>query len=107
MKRVVNTFVILLLLCPVLLYAGDYEKAWEAIHKNDVKQAITYLQKVIKSGGSQKNSAITTLVLLNSATDYEEDFGTTYLNPLTSYSDPAPYAYALWFNGAIMGSYGA
>ena len=107
MKRVVNTVVILLLLSPVLLYAGDYEKAWEAIHSNDMKQAVTFLQKVIKAGGPQKNSAITTLVLLNSTTDYGDDFTARYFNPLTSYSDPAPYAYALWFNGAFLGEYGA
>lgn len=78
MKRVVNAILILLLLCPALLLAGDYEKAWEAIHKNDTKTAITYLQKVIKSGGAQKNSAISTLIFIQTATDYAEDFSRVY-----------------------------
>lgn len=107
MKRVVNTILILLLLCPASLFAGDYEKAWEAIHKNDLKTAITYLQKVIKSGGAQKNSAISTLVFIQTATDYADDFPRTYFNPLTGFTNPAPYVYALWFNGALLGDYSA
>lgn len=106
MKRVVSTILILLLLCPTVLLAGDYEKAWEAIHKNDFKAAAVYLQKVIKTGGPQKNNAISTLVLLNNVTDFDDDFIRNYFNPLTSFTTPAPYAYALWFNGAILGAYG-
>ncbi|TWF44206.1 transglutaminase superfamily protein [Chitinophaga polysaccharea] len=106
MKRVVNAILILFLLCPIISLAGDYEKAWEAIHKNDMKSAVTYLQKVIKSGGPQKNSAVSTLVLLHHVTDYADDFSRTYFNPLGVLSTPAPYAYALWFNGALLGDYG-
>lgn len=105
MKRVVNAILILLLLCPALLLAGDYEKAWEAIHKNDTKTAITYLQKVIKSGGAQKNSAISTLIFIQTATDYAEDFPRAYFNPVTGFTNPAPYVYALWFNGSVLGDY--
>lgn len=106
MKRVVNAL-LLLLLCPILTQAGDYEKAWESIHKNDFKQATVLLQKVIKTGGPKKNSAISTLVLLHGATDYEANYLTTYANanPVTELTDPAPYIYALWFNGAVLGQY--
>ncbi|MBO9732894.1 MAG: DUF3857 domain-containing protein [Chitinophaga sp.] len=106
MKRVVNA-ILILLLCPTLLFAGDYEKAWEAIHRNDLKLAVTYLQKVIKSNGPQKNSAISTLIFIQTGTGYADEFSTTYFNPLTNFINPAPYVYALWFNGSMLGEYGA
>ncbi len=106
MKRAVST-IILLTLCPFLLFAGDYEKAWEAIHKNDFKSATIYLQKAIKAGGPKKNSAITTLMLLNNMNGYDSDFTKLYVNPLKELQQPAPYAYALWFFNPILGEYGA
>lgn len=108
MNRIVNAL-LLFLLCPMLTRAGDYEKAWEAIHKNDFKQATTLLQKVIKTGGPKKNSAISTLVLLHAAFDYEANYLDTYpgANPVATLTDPAPYVYALWFNDAVLGAYTA
>ncbi|MBV8255374.1 MAG: DUF3857 domain-containing protein [Chitinophaga sp.] len=105
MKRAVST-IILLTLCPLLLFAGDYEKAWEAIHKNDFKSATIYLQKAIKAGGPKKNSAIATLVLLNNMTGYDADFTKLYFNPLKELQHPAPYTYAMWFFNALLGEYG-
>nr|WP_295865648.1 DUF3857 domain-containing protein [uncultured Chitinophaga sp.] len=105
MKKTVCSF-ILLILFPFGLMAGDYEKAWEAIHKNDVVTATTYLQKAIKAGGPQKNSAIATLILLNNMTGFDRDFTTRYFNPLQQLNGPAPYTYALWFFEPVLGSYG-
>ncbi|SHL36130.1 Transglutaminase-like superfamily protein [Chitinophaga jiangningensis] len=104
MKRVVS--IILLTLCPYLLMAGDYEKAWEALHKNDFKSATIYLEKTIKSGGPKKNSAIVTMILLKNMIGYDNDFTSQYFNPLKALKNPAPYAYAMWFLNPVLGQYG-
>ncbi|HEU4554884.1 MAG TPA: DUF3857 domain-containing protein [Chitinophaga sp.] len=97
--------VIVLLLLPFTLLAGDYEKAWDALHHNDVKHARELLLKAIKNNVNRDN-AVATLIMLETY----DGIGTRYLekypDPLDQWSQPESYVYALWFNYAILGEYG-
>ncbi len=67
-------------IAPAAAYAGDYEKAWEAILKNDIAKARTLLQKAINQNES-RNSAIATLILLESNEGPGEDLIVKQKNP--------------------------
>lgn len=90
---------------PAAAYAGDYEKAWEAILKNDISKARTLLLKAIQQNES-RNSAIATLMLLESNEGFGEDIIDKHKNPARKFTDPNPYWYALWFNDGVLGNYG-
>lgn len=100
-----NVGAALLLLLPITLLAGDYEKAWDALHRNDKQHAREFLLKAIKNNVNRDN-AVATLILLETY----DGIGTSYLerypDPLDQWSQPGPYAYAFWFNYAILGEYG-
>ncbi|WP_423737226.1 DUF3857 domain-containing protein [Chitinophaga caseinilytica] len=92
-------------LAPAAAYAGDYEKAWEAILKNDFAKAKALLQKAVNQSES-RNSALATLMLLENNEGFGEDIISKHNNPARRFSDPNPYWYALWFNDGVLGSYG-
>ena len=57
-----------LLICTFLLFhfvdfANDYDKAWEALRKNDRKQAIAYLEKALKDPATAADAYITSIFL--------------------------------------------
>lgn len=98
-------FVASLLLCIQSTFANDYDKAWEALNRNDRKKANEYLQKALKDPSCAADAYIT-LVYLNTFEGNEKtgnDFSEKIVNSL---KDPNPYLYAMWFNRAALGTYG-
>lgn len=92
-------------LSPSAAYAGDYEKAWEAILKNDIAKARALLLKAINQTDN-RNSALATLMMLESNEGFGDELIAKHKNPARRFSDPNPYWYALWFNDGVLGSYG-
>jgi hypothetical protein len=98
----------LLLICTflfsnLLLFANDYDKAWEALLKNDRKQAIVYLEKALKDPVTATDAYITSVFL-------KEFEGGKMVNSqfrelvLDKVKDVNPYLFAMWFNDAVLGN---
>ncbi|WP_343688784.1 DUF3857 domain-containing protein [Chitinophaga sp.] len=87
-------------------HAGDYEKAWEALHKNDKVHAYELFRKVLKSDPAHKQNAYAALMLLEGYDGRGDIFLEKYPSPFTVISDLNPYTYALWFSDGIFGAYG-
>lgn len=87
-------------------HAGDYEKAWEAMHKNDKVHAYELFRKVLKSDPAHKQNAYAALMLLEGYDGRGDTFLERYPSPFTVISDLNPYTYALWFSDGIFGAYG-
>lgn len=87
-------------------HAGDYEKAWEALHKNDKVHAYELFRKVLKSDPAHKQNAYAALMLLEGYDGRGDTFLEKYPSPFTVISDLNPYTYALWFSDGIFGAYG-
>lgn len=98
-------FCLMMLLLPFTTRAGDYDKAWEAILRNDKAKARELLQKAIRNNDN-KNSAIATLILFESNEGQHEHLIQKYNNPARQFSEPDAYWYALWFNESVLGDYG-
>jgi tetratricopeptide (TPR) repeat protein len=86
-------------------FAGDYEKAWDALNKNDKARAVGYFRKALKSDPAKKNNAMAALILLEAYEGNSESFLERYPNPLDVFTEVNPYVYALWFSDAILGNY--
>jgi tetratricopeptide (TPR) repeat protein len=100
-----------LLLCGVfvltqfLALANDYQKAWEALQRNDRKQAYQYLEKAFKDPRTAADAYITAILLQQ----FEgQTVGTSRFRELVmdKVEDASPYLFALWFNKAVLGTYG-
>ncbi|RFM34879.1 DUF3857 domain-containing protein [Chitinophaga silvisoli] len=87
-------------------HAGDYEKAWEALHKNDKVHAYELFRKVLKSDPAHKQNAYAALVLLESYDGHGDAFLGKYPSPFSVITDLNPYTYALWFTDGMLGPYG-
>jgi tetratricopeptide (TPR) repeat protein len=87
-------------------HAGDYEKAWEALHKNDKVHAYELFRKVLKSDPAHKQNAYAALVLLESYDGRGDAFLSRYPSPFSVITDLNPYTYALWFSDGMLGPYG-
>src|SRR5215467_11382572 len=87
----------LFLLLPLFAAGNDYDKAWEALHENNRKQALEYLEKAMSDPASSVDAYLTYIYLKTfkgnekSIKDFEEKI-------LSKAADPNPYVYALWFN---------
>src|SRR5688500_12537673 len=99
-----------LLICTFLfsfltLLANDYDKAWEALLKNDRKQAIVYLEKALKDPSTRTNGHITSVFLkeFEGGKLANGQFRALVLNKV---KDANPYLFAMWFNDAVLGQYG-
>jgi len=94
-----------LLILPICLLANDYDKAWEALHENNRKQALEYLEKAMNDPASVVDAYLTYIYLKTfegneqSVKDFDEKI-------LDKVKDPNPYLFALWFNEAALGNYG-
>lgn len=87
------------------IFANDYDKAWEALNRNDRKKAAEYLQKALKDPATATDAYVT-LVYLSTFEGNEKtgnDFAEKIMRPL---KDANPYLYAMWFKSAVLGSYG-
>ena len=93
-----------LLMLPIRMFAGDYDKAWQALLKNEKKEAIALFHKAFKSKDHADN-ALAMLVCLESyeGIDYLEKYGKS---PIREMQNPAPYTYGLWFYEAFFGQHG-
>lgn len=95
----------LLLLCLQCAFANDYDKAWEALHRNDRKKAVEYFRKALKNPTTAANAYIT-LVYLDKF-DGNKNGGPGFSERIIrSLNDPNPYLYAMWFQPAALGEYG-
>ncbi|MCG2613415.1 DUF3857 domain-containing protein [Terrimonas sp. NA20] len=98
-------FVCTLVLCIYSVFANDYDKAWEALHRNDRKKAAEYLQKALKDPACATDAYVT-LVYLHTFEGNEKtgnDFTEKIIRPL---KDANPYLYAMWFRQPVLGAYG-
>ena len=87
------------------VFANDYDKAWEALQKNDRKQASEYLQKAIKNPETATDAYITSILLkeFEGANETSDQFHEMVLGKV---KDANPYLFALWFKDAVVGQYG-
>ncbi|MCK7555164.1 hypothetical protein MKQ70_09155 [Chitinophaga sedimenti] len=103
MKRI-STIVMLAMLClPVLTLAGDYDKAWAALLKNEQQKAADLFRSAVKSNDN-KDNAIAMLMALEAYRG--GDYARKNASPLTQFTKADAYLYAFWFSDAIMGDYG-
>lgn len=87
------------------LSAQDYQKAWDALAKSDLKSARTYLEKAQKQPATAADAALTSLLV--EVYDGQDANGQAYFEKaLKSLKDPYPYYFALWENEAVGGNYG-
>lgn len=83
----------------------SYQKAWEALNKNDRAAAALLLQEAMKDPAQKMDAYISNLYLqAYSGKDNEvQDFANSFY---TQAANPYPYIFALWFNNAVLGGYG-
>lgn len=100
----------LLLICAFLTFhlvhfANDYDKAWEALRKNDRKQAIAYLEKALKDPVTATDAYITSIFLkeFGGGKIVNDRFSEMVMDKV---KDVNPYLFAMWFNDAVLGQYG-
>lgn len=107
MKSVLQSVLlaVLFLVRPLTGIAGDYEKAWEALLRNDKTKARELFQKAIRNNDN-KNSALATLILFESNEGFHEQLISKYNNPARQFSPQEAYWYALWFNEGVLSEYG-
>lgn len=105
MKRYLPAAAIIWLLSiiPFHSFAGDYEKAWNALLKNEQKKALDLFHKAIKSNDN-KDNAIVIAYFLETYMGYTPAITGTTASEL--FNNPQPYQYAFWFNDFILGDYG-
>lgn len=91
--------------CPLFLLASEYDKAWEALHNNDRKQAFEHLQKAMDDPATAVDAYITYIYL--KTFDGDEKAANRFSEEVVAkVKDANPYIYALWFNGSVLGAYG-
>ena len=100
----------ILLTCTFLLFyfvdfANDYDKAWEALRKNDRKQANAYLEKALKDPATAADAYITSIFLkeFDGGKNVNGHFNEMVMDKV---KDVNPYLFAMWFNDAVLGKYG-
>ena len=93
------------LLFHVVGFANDYDKAWEALRKNDRKQAIAYLEKALKDPATAADAYITSIFLkeFDGGKSINGHFNDMVMDKV---KDVNPYLFAMWFNNAVLGQYG-
>lgn len=98
-------YLVTLLVFPILLLANDYDKAWQALHENNRKQALEYLEKAMGDPASAADAYLTYIYLKTFEGNEQvvKDFNEKILDKV---EDPNPYLFALWFNEVALGSYG-
>ena len=95
----------LLLFASTLAFADDYQKAWEALARNDRQAARQLLEKALKNPATAADAALT-LLYIETFDGREADAAEHWKKASKSLKDPYPYLFPLWFNGGVTGSYG-
>jgi hypothetical protein len=91
-------------LCFNVLYANDYENAWTAINRKDIRSAKEYLSKAKNNPSTALDAYLTELFLQTYSGKEQSIPGLT--DKIIQHSDKNAYLYSLWFNGAVLGQYG-
>src|SRR5690349_16623439 len=99
MKWYFPAALIWLVLIPYHSFAGDYEKAWNALLKNEQKKALDLFRKAIKSNDN-KDNAIVIASYLETYLGYTPSESGTPVSEM--FNNPQPYQYAFWFNDFIL-----
>jgi len=91
--------------CFASAYAGDYEDAWKAVEKHDLKQAEKLFESAIKSGNKKEEALLSLCYIYQYAVqaDMATETFTKYSNIATS---PEPAIFALWDKESVLGGYG-
>ncbi len=95
----------LLLFTTIFAQNDPYQKAWQALNENKRSLAKELLQEAMAAPATFEDAYITHLYLKaydgkeGEVTDFDKNFFKKAANPY-------PHTYALWFNKAVMGSYG-
>lgn len=105
MKRKLIVTLLSVIIIPYFAIANDYEDAWKALHRNDRKTARLLLEKALKDPKTAVDAYLTIVYL--HLFEGKESEATEFL-PMVyeKVKDPNPYCFALWFNGAVLGSLG-
>ena len=98
---------LLCILCMIktLPAQNDYNKVWQVINNNDRSTAKKLLQQIKVTDPNYASAYVTNLYLAQ----YEgkdrsvTNFATAFYDQV---KNPYPYLYALWFDNAVLGSYG-
>ncbi len=90
---------------PFLTLANDYEKAWDALKKNDRTTARSFFQKALQDPQTATDARLS-LLLLDTFDGHEEADGSFRKQVYATLPDPGPYLYSFWFNGHVLGAYG-
>lgn len=98
-------FALLFLFFSYSLLANDYEKAWEALHKNKRKEAYALLEKAMSHPATMLDATIT-YIYLQTYSGKERETKEFYKNIMPAVKDVNPYLFALWFNESVIGNYG-
>lgn len=102
-----NLVVILLLICNYSSFCQEnpYKKAWNALNENKRAEAEKFLQQAMADPETAQDAYITNVFLqtYNEKEDEITDFQSAFYDKAKT---PSPYVYALWFNQAVLGTYG-
>jgi hypothetical protein len=104
MKRFLTSATIwLAFILPLTSFAGDYDKAWSALLKNEQQKALDLFRKAVKANDN-KDNAIVMAGYLEAYLGYTApDTGTPAPD---LFNNPEPYEYAFWFHPIVLGEYG-
>lgn len=103
--QIIVSFLFFFFTTTISLTAQDYQKAWEALAKNDLKTARTLLEKAQKQPATAADAAMTSL-LVEVFDGHDKEGQPYFAKALKSLKDPYPYYFSLWDNEAIGGNYG-
>ncbi len=94
----------IILLSQLFIYANDYDKAWEALRRNDRKQAREYLAKALHDPLTATDAYITSVYLK----EFEGGTADSRFREMVmeKVKDVNPYLFAMWFNDVALGQYG-
>ena len=98
-------FIVISIFSTPALFADNYQKAWEALAKNDRKAAREFLEKALNEPEHAADAALT-LVVLETFDGNVNESSDAWQKALTTLKDPYPYYFPLWFHEALAGDYG-
>ena len=87
------------------LSADNYQKAWEALAKNDRATARQLLEKALNEPANAADAALT-LMLIDIFDGTIDDTHETWEKAVANLKDPYPYYFPLWFEAPVTGGYG-
>jgi tetratricopeptide (TPR) repeat protein len=96
---------IILLLSALPVLGNDYQKAWEALARNDRDAARSLLEKALKDPATAADAALT-MMLICDFDGQSSESGKYWKIAVKNLENPYPYMFPLWFNEALAGDYG-